>query len=215
LLIVIVVGLAIGITIQRANSIARTTVNNSISGASKLFRELERQRLQSLASIAQLVGGDPSFYAYIQTNLQPQSTPAPVAAPQPGAPAAAPVPPATTEPTVPTPDLVSIVDQLTQRRDSWGSDLLILLDDQGRLVARTDQPATTAVKPEDFYEESPLVKKIVDDASLTSTAGVIVTNGKLFHAAVVPIASGANSVRVGYLINANAIDDNFANRIAE
>jgi len=71
------------------------------------------------------------------------------------------------------------------------------------------------VKPEDFYEESPLVKKIVDDASLTSTAGVIVTNGKLFHAAVVPIASGANSVRVGYLINANAIDDNFANRIAE
>jgi eukaryotic-like serine/threonine-protein kinase len=202
LLIVIVVGLAIGITIQRANTIARTTVNNSISGAAKLFREFEDQRLKKLTLGAQLVGGDSNFYAYIQSALTPPVEPA--AAVTPGAPAA-PV----------TPDLVSILDQLSQRKDSFGSDLVILLDDQGRLVARTDMPATTAVKPEDFYEESPLVKRIVDDASLKSTVGTIVTNNQLYHAAVVPIASGANSVRIGYLINASAIDGTFADRIAE
>jgi HAMP domain-containing protein/predicted Ser/Thr protein kinase len=210
LLIVTVVGLAIGITIQRANTIARTTVNNSISGAAKLFRELEDQRLKRLTLSAQLVGGDSSFYAYIQSALATPAEPAAAAAP--GAPpAAAPATPAAPV----TSDLVSILDQLSQRKDSFGSDLVILLDDQGRLVARTDMPATTAVKPEDFYEESPLVKRIVDDATVKSTTGAIVTNNQLYHAAVVPIASGANSVRIGYLINASAIDGAFADSIAE
>jgi serine/threonine-protein kinase len=214
LLIVIVVALAVGITIQRANAIASTTVNSSIASAAKLFHDFETQRLGRLGLSAQLVANDPSFYAYIQSNLVPQQNETPAVVPAPGVPAPAPVAaPATPAPT--GPDLVSLLDQLAQRKESFGSDLVILLDDQGRLVARTDMPATTAVKAEDFYEESPLVKRIVDDAALPSTGGVIVTNSKLYHAAVVPIASGANPVRVGYLINANAIDDNFANRIAE
>lgn len=211
LLIAIVVFLAVGITIQRANAIAHSTVNASISSAAKLFKDFERQRLGRLALSAQLVGSDSNFYAYIQKSLM--SEPAVPAAATPGvAPASA--PPAAA-PATQGIDLVSILDQLSQRKESFGSDLVILLDSEGRLVARTDQPATIAIKPEDFYEESPLVKRIVDDASLSSTAGVIVTANKLYHAAVVPIASGANSVRVGFLINANAIDDAFANRIAE
>src|ERR1041385_7266507 len=61
LLILIVVGVAVGITIQRANAIARTTVNASISSAARLFREFEDQRLRKLTLGAQLVGNDPSF----------------------------------------------------------------------------------------------------------------------------------------------------------
>src|SRR5882757_1277457 len=126
LLIAIVVAVAVAITIERANAIAKTTVNNSIAGAAKLFKEFERQRLGRLALPAELLGTDPNFAAYIQKSLM-------------GEPAAA--APAGTAPVAATPpalDLPSIADQMEQRRQAFGSDLFILLDDQGRVVARTD-----------------------------------------------------------------------------
>jgi serine/threonine-protein kinase len=196
-LIAIVVAVAVGITIQRANVIARTTVNNSISSAAKLFEDFERQRLGRLALAAQIVGGDSTFTAYIQLALTPQTAPASAAAPQQGT------------------DLVSIIDQITQRRESLGSDLVMLLDDQGHLVAGTDQPAVTKTRGDDLYEQSPLVKKAIDASTSLTATGVFVYGNKLYHAAVAPIAAGANQVRVGYLINAYAIDDAFANKIAQ
>ena len=69
LLIVVVVAIAVGITIQRADGIARTTVNSSISGAARLFKEFERQRLGRLALPTELLGNDPAFVAYIQKSL--------------------------------------------------------------------------------------------------------------------------------------------------
>jgi HAMP domain-containing protein/predicted Ser/Thr protein kinase len=212
LMILIVVAIAVGVTIQRADVIARRTVNSSISGATKLFEEFERQRLGRLEQPPQLLGNDPNFFAYIQTSLNPQAPAAPTPAPGTGAQTQpAPAPPSA----APAIDLVSIADQLEQRRQSFGTDLLILLDDQGRVVARTDKPAITESKREDLYEETPLVKHIVDDAGVPVTKGVLALGDKLYHAAVAPIASGANPVRVGYLVNALAIDDTFANRIAE
>ncbi|HEX7678906.1 MAG TPA: HAMP domain-containing protein, partial [Thermoanaerobaculia bacterium] len=205
LLIAIVVAVAVAITIERANAIAKTTVNNSIAGAAKLFKEFERQRLGRLALPAELLGTDPNFAAYIQKSLmgEPGST-APAVSAAPAAPAAP-----------PSLDLPSIADQLEQRRQAFGSDLFILLDDQGRVVARTDQPAVTAPTYEDLYKETPLVKNIVDDASMETSTGVMSLGGKLFHAAVAPVGAGQPRVRVGYLVNAYAIDDTFANRIAQ
>jgi len=208
LLIALVVTVAVAITIERANAIAKTTVNNSIAGAAKLFKEFERQRLGRLALPAELLGTDPNFSAYIQKSLMGEGT----------APAAAPAVPAGTPPAAANPpvlDLTSIADQLEQRRQAFGSDLFILLDDQGRVVARTDQPAVTAPTYEDLYKETPLVKNIVDDASLEDSTGVMSLGGKLYHAAVAPIGVGQPRVRVGYLVNAYAIDDAFANRIAQ
>lgn len=213
LLIAIVVGLAVGITIERANRIASSTVNRSISGAAKLFRDFEHQRLGRLALSAQLLGSDPSFAAYIQNALageqpQPEGAASAPSAPQTEAAPAAPPP-------APVVDYPSILDQLTQRKESLGSDLLMLLDSEGRLVARTDQPALTSARGEDMYVESPIVKKVVDDATADSAAGVLVSGNKLYHATAAPIALGPNRVRIGYLVNAYAIDDMFANRIAE
>jgi serine/threonine-protein kinase len=208
LLIAIVVAVAVAITIERANAIAKTTVNNSIAGAAKLFKEFERQRLGRLALPAELLGTDPNFAAYIQKSLMGEAgAPAPAVS---ATPTAAPVPAAP-----PSLDLPSIADQLEQRRQAFGSDLFILLDDQGRVVARTDQPAVTAPTYEDLYKETPLVKNIVDDASLESSTGVMSLGGKLYHAAVAPVGAGQPRVRVGYLVNAYAIDDTFANRIAQ
>ena len=201
-LIAIVVAIAVGITIQRANAIAKTTVNKSIVSAAKLFEDFERQRLGRLALAADIVGGDPNFFAYIQSALTPQAATTPPVAGAAPAPAAG-------------PDLVSIHDQLNEKNQFLGGDLLLLLDDQGRLIAGTDQAAVTQVRGDDLYEQSPLVKKAVDDANPATATGVFVFGNKLYHAAVAPIAAGVNKVRVGYLISAYAIDDAFANRIAE
>src|SRR5437763_5262333 len=77
LLIAIVVAVAVAITIERANAIAKTTVNNSIAGAAKLFKEFERQRLGRLTLPAELLGTDSNVAAYIQKSLlgQPAAPP--------------------------------------------------------------------------------------------------------------------------------------------
>src|SRR5882757_8296758 len=90
LLIAIVVSVAVAITIQRANAIAKTTVDNSIAGAAKLFKEFERQRLGRLALPAELLGTDPNFAAYIQKSLMGEAG-APASAVS-ATPTAAPVP---------------------------------------------------------------------------------------------------------------------------
>jgi eukaryotic-like serine/threonine-protein kinase len=208
LLIVIVVAVAVGITIERANKVADETVSASINGAAKLFQELERQRLEGLRLPTELLGSDPSFVAAIQSALYavgPET--APVEA-TPGAPEAVPPPAAAI-------DLASIVDQIDQRRQSFGSDLVMLLNDEGKLIARTDV-ATTATPPmTDLYTGTSLVANIVEDASLPSTTGVLALDGKLYHAAVAPVGTGARNVRIGYLVNAVTIDEKFANAISE
>src|SRR5438270_2135080 len=200
LLIVIVVGIAIGVTIQRANFIARATVNKSISSAAKLFRDFEHQRLGRLALGAQILGGDPTFAAYVQSSLNP--------APEPAAPGATPAPP-------PAPDYVSLLDQLNQRKESLGSDLMILFDAQGKLAVRTDQPAPVGSHTDELARQLPLVRDMLEDATIPTATGVVLVENKLYHAAVHPIAVGANAVRLGYLLNAYAIDESFANRIAD
>jgi len=210
LLIAIVVGVAVGITIQRAHAVAAETVNRSITGAAMLFQEFEKQRLDGLAGATQVLGSDSNFYAYIQTALSPE----PVAAPQ-GAPSATQPADPNVPPAAPAIDYTSINDTLIEQRDRLQTDVLMLLDDQGILVARTDQPMIAGGSKEDFYEKSPLARAIVDDGSIPATKGVLPLDGKLFHVTVAPIAAGARAVRIGYLVNGYAIDDKFANRIAE
>lgn len=206
LLIATVVGIAVGITIQRADRVANETVNASITGAARLFRELERQRLARVELPTALLGNDPSFTALIQSDLAlapsaPAATPADPAAP--AAPAAA-----------QTADILSIADQLEQRRSAFGTDLLMLLDDQGRLIARTDQPSTATPPMTDLYEQTVLVKRVIDDG-LDSTSGVLALDGKLYHAAVAPVGVGTPRIVIAHLVNAVAIGDKFANAIAE
>jgi HAMP domain-containing protein/predicted Ser/Thr protein kinase len=212
LLIATVVGLAVGITIERASRIANQTVTTSINGAAKLFRAFEEQRLGRLEGVTSVLGSDSNFYAYIQTALTPAE-----AAPPPTASAAAsqPAADANAAPSAAGIDYSSINDTLLEQRDRLKTDVMMLLDDQGVLVARTDKPMVAGGSKEDFYEKVPLVKRIVDDQSVASNSGVLTLDGKPFHAAIAPIAAGARGVRIGYLINGYAIDDKFANRIAE
>ncbi|HEY6138349.1 MAG TPA: hypothetical protein VI670_11350, partial [Thermoanaerobaculia bacterium] len=160
LLIVIVVGVAVGITIERANRIANETVRTSINGAAKLFRSFEEQRLGRLEGVTSVLGSDSNFYAYIQTALNP----APEAA-TPSQPSEAPAPAGI--------DYSSINDTLLEQRDRLKTDVMLLLDDQGVLVARTDKPMVAGGTKEDFYAKFPLVKHIVDEESVPNPSGVL------------------------------------------
>jgi HAMP domain-containing protein/predicted Ser/Thr protein kinase len=207
LLILFVVAVAIGITIERANAIARKTVDESISSAARLFKTFERLRLDKLELGAQQLGKTPSFHAYVQAALAgPTSAPE---IPSRNGPQAG---PGTSSGTI---DFASIIDQLLQNQTLLGSDLMMLLDDQGRLIARTDHPAIASGSAQDLYESMPLVRQIVDDATIDKVSGVILLDGKLYHAALAPLSVGANNIRIAYIVNAYAIDDAFANSIAE
>ncbi len=197
LLIVVVVGIAVLITIQRANSVATQTVEKSITAAANLYKELEKQRLARVTAPAKLLGNNPNVAAYIQEALTggPETVNGTAATPPPI-------------------DLVSINDQLDQRRSELGSDILILLDSEGKVVTRTDAPSVTAASGEDLYTQTPLVRRIVDDLGVASTSGVVRLGNRMYHAGVAPFELGQNRIRTAYLVNGSAIDETFANQIA-
>jgi len=201
LLIVVVIGVAIGITLERAGRISLATVNGAISSAAKLFKRLETDRLKELSLGATSIARDPSFQAYIQDAMNPS----------------APASEETSAPASPQQiDLPSIQDQLRERLALVGSDVLMLADDQGILIARTDQPDLLQPIGEDLYEKQKLMKELIDTPEKTDPVkGVIKSGFRLYHVAIAPLAIGANNIRVGFLINALAIDENFANQIAE
>jgi len=202
LLIAIVVAVAVAITISRANAIAKTTVNKSIAGAAKLFKELERQRLDQLQLGADLSGHDPAFFAYIEHAMT-----APNDAPSlPATPGVAAVPTSTHI------DYADIFDIIKTRKNLLHSDLIMMLDKEGKVIGRTDQPDLSEASKGD---PSPLAKKIVEDDNLTGVSGVIKVDDYLYHAAIAPLVLGTNNVRLGYIVNAYAIDDAFANRIED
>lgn len=218
LLIVVVVSLAVGITLRRANRIALDTVSKSITSASMLFRELERDRLSRLQLGVQPLASDPAFVAYIEgerAQVVGAAEAADAAADTEDA-TAAPQTAAEAQPPVLTPEAIaSILDQLQSRRESIGSDLLIVTDADGYVLGRTDQSSVTAMPAEDLYEREPLLKSYIDDGGMEPVTGIIATGGRLYHAVVAPLALGPNWIRKGYVISALAIDEGFANRISE
>ncbi|HXI11622.1 MAG TPA: protein kinase [Thermoanaerobaculia bacterium] len=206
-LILLVVGLSVGGTIFRANKIASASVNDSIKRAASLFRDFERLRYDQLSLAARYVGQDSGFHAYIQGALLGE--PADGASTSPAGPGAQP----SDSPT--SADTVSIGDALAQRRAQLRSDLLVLTDDQGNLVFRTDQPDLTGAAMEDMYETQPLLKLAIDQPQPEPLTGVISMGDKLYHAAIAPVNVGASRAPIAFLINASAIDSSFANQIAE
>jgi HAMP domain-containing protein/predicted Ser/Thr protein kinase len=194
-LIAIVVAVAVGLTITRARTVAHATVDKSIASAARLFKEFEQQRLSKLALTTQLLGHDSPFVALMQSAMHPAPDPANPTAP-------------------PAINYTDINDQLIQRKDALETDLLMLLDEQGNLLGRSDRPTIAAAPNENMAAESAVVRQIIEDASIPSARGVLAEGNHLYHIAVAPLVVGTN-VRIGYLVNGVEIDDAFANRIGD
>ena len=215
LLIILVVAVAIAITIERANRVASETVNKSLQSAVELFKDQERQRLVRLRVPVELLGYDSNFKAYVERAFQGDPAaepPATDAAPPPAGAVDTSAPPAA--PTSAPIDMPSLNDQIEQRRATFGSDILMLLDDQGGVITRTDKPSVTGPSGEDLYAQSPVVRRAID-SDVDSATGVIVLNEKLYHVAVAPVGVGNPRVISAYLVNAWGIDEEFARRIAD
>jgi len=208
LLVTLVVAGSIGLTIQRSNVIATTEVNERIRDAGELFDAFERNRLRQLELGAKSTASNVGFVAYMENALYGDSEESfelsedeGVGVSQPASPPESGI------------DTTSILAQLEQERLLLDSDLLILTDDQGYLVARTDiSNLTGSEEPIDFYEFQPMLRSVID-GDAEEKSGAMLLDSKLYHAAVVPLGIGAGGAVVGYLFNAFSIDDQFAGRI--
>src|SRR6266542_354093 len=186
LLIALVVAVAVGLTITRSQTIAHAQADKSISSAARLFGEFEKQRLARLSLTTQILGTDSPFVALMQKATHPE--PEPAAAP--GAP-----------PVVPGINYADIFDQLNQRKEALGTDVMMLLDEQGNLLGRTDRPALTAAPNENMAAESPLVKQIVDDASIPVVSGVMADGSHLYHVAVALLLGGGGALLLAFILS--------------
>ena len=94
-------------------------------------------------------------------------------------------------------DPVSIIDQLEQRQEELGFDIALVLDPDGRAVARTDGVT------EDF-EDLSTDPMVVEALNNYVASGVWVSRGRLFYVAAVPV--GAGGLLQGFLIAGVEID---------
>ena len=175
------------ITIQRANAIARTTVNTSISSAAKLF-----QRFRAAAPRTPRPAGrsssarDPTFVAYIQTSLtrSARSGPAPRHPARPAAPA---------------PRRAAGLDLVSIARPARAAATGVRqrpADAARRPGARRRPHRPAGASPRRRAKISTNRRRWSSRSSTTPrvpvTAGVLVLGNQLYHAAVAPIAAGAN-----------------------
>ena len=103
-------------------------------------------------------------------------------------------------------DVLSLLDQLDERRSALGFDFALLLDPDGRVVARTDAPEDSG---EDLSGE-PLYQLAFDGYE---AIGVWAQGPDLYYAVGVPVAAGG--LLHGFLVAAYAIDDRAANELRE
>lgn len=102
-------------------------------------------------------------------------------------------------------DTASILDQLAnERQRELGYDFAILLDPQGRVVARSDNPNATG---QDLSRQ-PLVAEAL---SGSETSGVWLEGDRLFYTVAVPVKRGLfdlfGFLVTGYAIGAGTVDD--------
>jgi serine/threonine-protein kinase len=93
---------------------------------------------------------------------------------------------------------LSVLDQLEDRQGDLGFDFGIILDGDGFLVARTDDPEATG----DDLADRPLVSLALDQFQ---GSGVWEQDGRLFHAVAAPLT--LDRLLIGFFVAGFAIDD--------
>jgi HAMP domain-containing protein len=187
LMIVLAVGAAIIVTYVQGKRIADRAIGKTLTTSEAAQREFEQHRLEQLELSLRLVASDASFVKYIADANSASNLPGL------GGDAA--------------PDTMSMRDLLGDRQKDIGFSVGILLDGKGEVLARTDQT-------EAFTESlaaDPLVAPALAEARPLS--GYWRLDGKLYQAAIVPLAQDQNVV--GFLLLAQAVDDALAKKVAQ
>jgi len=104
-----------------------------------------------------------------------------------------------------TQDFASILDQLTEGQKALGFDFAILLDPNGRVVARTDDPNAAG---QDLSERALVAKALTD----FEASGVWQEGDVLYYAVAVPVVVQKFTV-IGHLVTGFAITDVSADEV--
>jgi HAMP domain-containing protein len=178
LLLVLAVGGAMAVNVLLVRDIATDEARSSLSSSQSVQRYFRDLRARQVALVAELIASDPFFSSYVGEAMA--SSDAELAA-------------------------RSVADLLQQSRNEFDLDLAMVLDLDGRVLARTDR--TTVL--DQALDAPPLVERA--RTSLTPTTGLWSGEEGLYQATVLPIARGRTVV--GFLVAALAIDDALANDV--
>lgn len=157
-LLIVILGLATGITYYRGNDIAQKAVRSALENIRVVQEGFEASRFQQLELISEIFASDPYFSSYVAEatggNLGFGGEV----------------------------DSTSIVDQLIERQQNLGFDFAMVLSDDGEVIAHTDNEELIG---EDLTTDA-LVGPVIE--SLESSTGYWFRDGSIYQIAVVTLA---------------------------
>lgn len=157
-LLVLVLGLAAGITYYRGNAIAQQAVAEALENVRTVQQGYESQRFRQLRLISEIFASDPYFSSYVA-----EATGADLGLGN-------------------AVDTGSIMDLLTERQQDLGFDFAMVLNGSGEVIARTEG---VQIASEDLAQDA-VVGPVIE--SLESATGYWFRDEGAFQIAVVPLA---------------------------
>lgn len=179
-LLILILGLAAGITYYRGSDIAERAVISSLEKIRVVQEGFESRRFQQLELISEIFASDPYFSSYVAeasgNNLGLGGEV----------------------------DTQSIVDLLIERQQDLGFDFAMVLNGDGEVIAHTDDESMIG---SDMTEDT-LVGAVIE--SLESSAGYWFRENNIFQIAVVPLADQQDLVGfllTGLVVNNTYVND--------
>ncbi|HVF34187.1 MAG TPA: HAMP domain-containing protein, partial [Candidatus Saccharimonadia bacterium] len=184
-LIVLALGTAVFVAYRQGQRIADEAVERALGASVEVQSEFTQRRLEEAQLKSQLIAADPAFVNYV-SNAQGGGLglgDTDVA------------------------DAGSIVDLLRERQEQYTFDLGVVLDAEGKLLARTDQSEPI----ESTLGGDPFVAPVLE--ALTPVSGYWRDGEKLYQAAIMPLDQ--NEDLVGFLIVALEVNDALGAKIGK
>lgn len=217
ILVAIAVAAAALVTLQQGRSSGARAVDQSLIAADAAQARLEKLSFEKLDIVARTIALDADFARYVATATDdaagtgvasgPDSLGLPAdAATAPTDPAAVPTPPAATETTAS--GIASVKDLLDQERQTYGFGFGMVLDGDGRVVARTDEREAF----QDSFSDDPVFGSMIENA--IGVTGYWRTGVQLLQVSAHPIAVQGDQL-VGFLIVGSEVNADTAKNVRE
>lgn len=179
-LLIIILGLASGITYYRGNAIAERAVVDSLENIRVIQKGFESRRFQQLELISEIFASDPYFSSYVaEATGSDLGFGGEV-------------------------DTQSIVDLLIERQQDLGFDFALVLDGDGEVIAHTENEQTLGSN----LSGDVLVGKVIE--TLESNTGYWFLDDGIFQIAIVPLADQQNLVGfllTGLVVDNNFVNE--------
>jgi serine/threonine-protein kinase len=175
-------GAAVSLSLLQGSRITDRAVERALQASADLQAAFTSQRLKELELITQLIAVDAAFVHYI-ADAQANAAGSLVSG------------------------RASIHDLLLERQQSYGFSLGMVLDDQGEILARSDQPEAL----QQSLADDPFIAAAIE--SLQPVSGFWRDQETLLQAALFPLARG--DALVGFLLLCEHIDDALGQRVRQ